>query len=207
MREEDASFLTRALYSLNLADLTLADPTTNAKVSGTGEDILDNLTSTVRVLEWRNDMACGRVQRLTQLTSQFNATGRTLHASNLTQVHRFVTLLKTAQSVAATRNASKEAETNGSSSTGGIGSASTSLPSSSSSLSSLASGGNTTPASSSGAPGLERYCRKTLQDFAQKGNRKKENDQRALIAELAQVLDLSDSQVEAIAKLSEAQRR
>ena len=196
---ERTRLLTRALYSLNLADLTLADPTTNIKVSGTGEDILDNLTSTVRVLEWRNDMACGRVQRLTQLTSQFNATGRTLHASNLTQVHRFVTLLKTAQSVAATRNASKEAETNGSSSTGGTGSASTSLPP----LLFLVLTSVRRKYHTSiflRRSGLREILPQDAPRLCTKRKSKKGNDQRALIG-TAQVLDLSDSQVEAIASL------
>ena len=197
-REDPASFLNRALYSLNLADLTLTDPTANVKLSATGEDILDNLTSTVRALEWRNNMACGRVQRLTQLTSQFNATGRTLHASNLTQVHRFVALLKTAQSVADAR----KGQTANAAASSEMEEASTGFSSSSSPSSSSSSSSDTTAAKAE-VTGPQRYRSKTLKDFARKGHRKKEDEQRALTAELASVLQLSDAQVIAIGKLGE----
>ena len=193
--EDRISFLNRALYSLNLADLTLSDPTTNMKMSGTGEDILQNLMSAVNMMKWRSDMALGRVQSFAKLTSQFNATGRTLYASNLTQVHRFVTLIKLASSL--TKNEKIDGSRDDLSPHGPKGRISSDQVSKSGSSSQM----STTGPDRKPNFGPERYSRKTLADFAKSGIQKKEETRQALLAELAQSLDLTETQVISIKSL------
>ena len=84
---EDQSYTNRVLYSLDLSDLTTS-------CTLTYQSALDQLTSTVRVLDWCKDMNKTRLSRLTEWTNLFNATGRTLHVSTNGKISRYVSLLK-----------------------------------------------------------------------------------------------------------------
>ena len=98
VKRDDYAFLQRALYSLDLADLTVQ--TNLSHIGGTTctnisyQHALDTLTSTVRVLDWTKEINQSRGKRVAEWTNIFNATGRTLHVVTNGQLMRQTALLK-----------------------------------------------------------------------------------------------------------------
>ena len=120
VKRDDYAFLQRALYSLDLADLTVQ--TNLSHIGGTTctnisyQHALDTLTSTVRVLDWTKEINQSRGKRVAEWTNIFNATGRTLHVVTNGQLMRQTALLKAVEhSLLGNKNNSKSNTSNTSS--------------------------------------------------------------------------------------------